>query len=98
MNSSEKCLRSDWCDRKNYETINGFFERLLFTYENFIRYGDNFVLIFRMFKFCTKEQTRNIEEKQASVMAELSQVEPAVQEAKMGKRFCNVNFRLQYRV
>jgi len=29
------------------------------------------------------EQTRNIEEKQASVMAELSQVEPAVQEAKM---------------
>ena len=45
-------------------------------------------MISRKFDFFhSKEQTRNIEEKQASVMAELSQVEPAVQEAKMGTFF-----------
>ena len=32
-----------------------------------------------------QKQTKQIKEKQTSVMAELAKVEPAVQEAKMGK-------------
>jgi len=34
-----------------------------------------------------QKQTKQIKEKQTSVMAELAKVEPAVQEAKMGKLF-----------
>ena len=34
---------------------------------------------------CFQKQTKEIKEKQTSVMAELAKVEPAVQDAKMGK-------------
>lgn len=34
-----------------------------------------------------QKQTKQIKEKQTSVMAELAKVEPAVQEAKMGKLY-----------